>query len=242
MLFFRRTTTLGALILVAVLSNVVAINYFYDVPVKLFSSMLLLMDFFLLAPDTRRLTDIFILNKPTLPLVPEFTWNKRRSIRLAAAIKWIFLLGCFYGTISSMIKSQTVYGDLRPLPKYYGIYNVQTFIRNTDTIPPLLTDTVIWKQMIIQREGYASFIYMNDKRKNMRFSLDSTLHKAIIFPVEDSSVRSIFTIKSLDTTQIVMAGKLNTDSLQIIYKKVDLNSFLLLSRGFHWINEYPFNR
>ncbi len=34
LLFFRRTTTLGAAILVAVLSNVVLINFAYDVPVK----------------------------------------------------------------------------------------------------------------------------------------------------------------------------------------------------------------
>lgn len=32
LLFFRRTTTLGALILIAVLSNVALLNYVFDVP------------------------------------------------------------------------------------------------------------------------------------------------------------------------------------------------------------------
>ncbi len=55
LLFFRRTTALGALILVAVLGNVVMMNFSYDVPVKLFSSHLWLAAVFLLLPDIPRL-------------------------------------------------------------------------------------------------------------------------------------------------------------------------------------------
>lgn len=43
LLCFRRTTTLGACVLFAVLSNVVLVNFYYDVPVKLFSSTYLVM-------------------------------------------------------------------------------------------------------------------------------------------------------------------------------------------------------
>ena len=51
----RRTTLLGALVCIGVLSNVVMLNLSYDVPVKLYSSHLLLMAVFLAAPDLRRL-------------------------------------------------------------------------------------------------------------------------------------------------------------------------------------------
>jgi hypothetical protein len=43
LLLFRRTTTAGALVLIAVLTNIVTLNFSCDVPVKLFSSHLLLM-------------------------------------------------------------------------------------------------------------------------------------------------------------------------------------------------------
>lgn len=46
LLFFRRTTTLGALILCGVLANVVALNFSYGIPVKIFSSLLLLLAYF----------------------------------------------------------------------------------------------------------------------------------------------------------------------------------------------------
>src|ERR1700761_3391405 len=51
LLFFRRTITLGAILGVVVTSNIVAINFFYDVPVKLVSSILLLMCIFLVFRD-----------------------------------------------------------------------------------------------------------------------------------------------------------------------------------------------
>lgn len=55
LLAFRRTTTLGALILVGVLANVVALNVFYDVSVKLWSATLLATAAFLVLPDAERL-------------------------------------------------------------------------------------------------------------------------------------------------------------------------------------------
>jgi hypothetical protein len=50
----RRTTLLGALVTIGVMSNVVMLNFSYDVPVKIYSSILLLMAVFLAAPDARR--------------------------------------------------------------------------------------------------------------------------------------------------------------------------------------------
>ncbi len=54
LLFWRRSALTGALLAALVLGNVVALNYCYDVPVKLFSSHLLVLAIFILAPDLRR--------------------------------------------------------------------------------------------------------------------------------------------------------------------------------------------
>jgi uncharacterized membrane protein YphA (DoxX/SURF4 family) len=70
LLFSRRTTTLGALVIVGVMTNVVALNFCYDVPVKLYSTHLLLLAVGLAAPDLRRLANVLILNRPTTPRPP----------------------------------------------------------------------------------------------------------------------------------------------------------------------------
>jgi uncharacterized membrane protein YphA (DoxX/SURF4 family) len=242
LLFFRRTTLLGAVVLVAVLSNVVLINYCYDVPVKLFSSELLLMDLFLLAPYARPLADFFIRNKPTAPLPSEFTWKRPRFRWIACGLKCLIIAAAFYGNISSSVKTTKTYGDATPKPKLYGIYDVETFVRNKDTIAPLITDTTRWKQLVVQNEGYASVFFMNEHFQGMRFKVDSSLKKATLSPGQDTSVKALFVIGAPDSIHLTMAGRLKSDSLYVVLRKVDLQSFTLVSRGFHWVNEVPFGR
>lgn len=67
LLLHRKTKLLGVLILIPVLGNVVALNFFYDVPVKLFSSQLLIFAFMILLPDVERLARVILHNKPVVP-------------------------------------------------------------------------------------------------------------------------------------------------------------------------------
>lgn len=62
LLFFRRTTTLGAIVGIFVCGNVMAVNYCFDVPVKLLSTMLVVMCVFLLFRDYHRLMNFFFKN------------------------------------------------------------------------------------------------------------------------------------------------------------------------------------
>ena len=83
LLLFRRTTTLGALIVTGAMVQVAALNYAYDVPVKQYSAVLVLMALFIAAPDLRRVADVLVLNRATSPvdLGPDL---KTRRQRLAA--------------------------------------------------------------------------------------------------------------------------------------------------------------
>jgi hypothetical protein len=53
LLFFRRTALLGSLLAAATMANVVALNFFYDVPVKIFSTHLLLIAIVMPRPTCR---------------------------------------------------------------------------------------------------------------------------------------------------------------------------------------------
>jgi uncharacterized membrane protein YphA (DoxX/SURF4 family) len=63
LLLFHRATTLGTIVLIAVLGNVVMMNWSYDIPVKIYSSHLLFMAIYLLSSDAKRMVNIFFLNK-----------------------------------------------------------------------------------------------------------------------------------------------------------------------------------
>lgn len=93
LLVFRRTVTPGALVLVGVLTNVVALNLFYDVGVKLYSMTLLATAIFLVLPETPRLMRFF-LGAGSVPARRQLTLFRSRRGRLAAlAGQSAFLLG-----------------------------------------------------------------------------------------------------------------------------------------------------
>jgi len=60
LLCFRRTATLGALLAVAVMTNVALLNYAYGVPVKLYATMITISAAVLVLYDARRLFDFFV--------------------------------------------------------------------------------------------------------------------------------------------------------------------------------------
>jgi hypothetical protein len=80
LMLYWRTTTLGACILVAVLANIVVVNFTHDLPVKLVSTSYLLMACYLVAPDLRRLSALFVENKPFGAVRPPdgFGWPRSR--------------------------------------------------------------------------------------------------------------------------------------------------------------------
>ncbi len=86
LLLFRRTSTLGALAAAGVLLNIVMLNLCYDVPVKLYSSHLLMMAIFLLLPDVGPMCRLLVLRRPAeLHGVWVPRWE-RRALRVGSHV------------------------------------------------------------------------------------------------------------------------------------------------------------
>src|SRR6185436_2137046 len=63
LLIFPRTMLLGALVCLVDTVEIFVLNMCYDVPVKLLSFHLLLMSIFLIAPELKRLANLFLFNR-----------------------------------------------------------------------------------------------------------------------------------------------------------------------------------
>ncbi len=92
LLLFRKTAVFGSLFSITVLMNVLMINLFYDIPVKLFSFHLLCLAIFIAAPDIKRLFTFFFTNKTVAaPAPPAFVF--RPKVRLwKNIIKAVFIV------------------------------------------------------------------------------------------------------------------------------------------------------
>lgn len=82
------------------MTNVVALNFFYDVPVKLYSSHLLLMAVFLLLPDVQRLLGGLLFNRPTeartLDMPFSFSRRERWGLLALMTLFLVTVVGVFY--------------------------------------------------------------------------------------------------------------------------------------------------
>ncbi|HSN28607.1 MAG TPA: hypothetical protein VLT45_20115, partial [Kofleriaceae bacterium] len=88
LLLTRRTTLAGALVLVPVLTNVVMLNFCYDVPVKINSNHYLAMALVLALPDARRILDVVLLRRAVdaAPPLGVLRWRGRRAPVIAAKV------------------------------------------------------------------------------------------------------------------------------------------------------------
>jgi hypothetical protein len=243
LLLFRRTAVLGALLGVVVAGNIMVINYCFDVPVKLLSTALVVMSIFLLLRDAERLVNVFILNKTALPanLSPHRFKKRWKNITLIV-VKCLIIIYVLAGNITNDISMASHYGDKAPKIPLYGIYNVESFVRNKDTIAPLTTDTNRWSKLVIGYANGAQIKFMNDSSKFLSFKIDTQAHSIVINTYTDTLQKYDFAYTKPKPGVLLLNGKWQQDSLKIKFNRFDEKQFLLMRRGFHWINEQPFNK
>jgi hypothetical protein len=93
LLLWRRTATLGALIVAAVMTNVLMLNLCYDVPVKLFSAQCLIIAIALAAPRLRAVVAA-AMGYATAEVPPRPRMSSRWELaRWAARLTMVALLG-----------------------------------------------------------------------------------------------------------------------------------------------------
>ena len=242
LLFFRRTALLGALLLVSVLANIVMFNFAYDVPVKLYSTNLLLLAIWIAAFDARRLLNLLVLNR-TAPPQAEPQLGSTRSKRIVLQSAVLVILGLtLWKTLSNSYNAHTTYGDASPRPALYGLYETDEFVHNGTVLPPLLGDTTRWRRATFSRRGTLNIRLMNDSVRIFRVRVDTAARTALLLLPADSMQRMTLAYDVPDGSRLVMSGVFRGDSIRASFRRRDESDFLLFNRGFHWIQEFPFNR
>ncbi|MCU0239836.1 MAG: hypothetical protein MUC29_10365 [Pyrinomonadaceae bacterium] len=138
LLIYKRTRVLGAIILIGIMSNVVMLNFSYDVPVKLYSTHLLLMTFFILMPDIKRLCDFFIFNNPTQPEVYQPLFAKPKLNRWVIVFSTILVCGFMVNSFYTSHQATKFFTE--KIDSNYGIWNVEEIEIDGEIQEPLLTN------------------------------------------------------------------------------------------------------
>ena len=248
LLFYRRTTTLGALWLVGVMANVVALNFFFDVPVKLYSSNLLLASAFLALPDAGRLWNVLVARRATLPApLPRFRWGWAELLRpwLATAyLGWILYNQTLQGR-----EFQRQLGSDLPRSPLHGSYLVVDFSRENEDVPD--EDPACWRHVRIEPSGFVIVSSADGKQRMYRYEASAAGDTIKLWPSAGgigigapppaASNAPAFELELVwnDPEHLDLAGELEG---QLIVAQMKKRTYLLQDRGYHWISEEPFNR
>jgi hypothetical protein len=241
LLFIPQTATLGALICLADSIQIFALNMTYDVPVKLFSFHLIVLSLFLLAPEARRLVNVLLLNRPAEPstLVPLGRTIRARRLAVAAQIVFgAYLVGM---NVNSGIERWDRSGGGAPKSPLYGIWTIEQMAIDGETRSPLVTDFDRFRRVIFDRPTQAAFQRMNDTFEFYGAKID-TAAKTVTLTRPNAESPGTFSYEQPAPDVLVLNGSIDGRKMQIQTRLLDRNSFLLVTRGFHWVQEYPFNR
>jgi hypothetical protein len=240
LLAFRRTALLGALVSAGAMSQVVAMNFSYDVPVKLYSSHLLAMAIFLTLPDLRRLLDLFVLNRPVAAAAARPARPPQARLRRTALVAQAVLVAAYSGyLLDRSYEASREYGNLTPRPPFYGIWTVAELEADGISRPPLLTDATRWRRVVFEYAGYVTLQLMDGSRSNYGLTLGK--RRLALTKLDDRTWRSSFTYQETQPGLLTLAGTLEGKKTRLTLRREDESSYRLISRGFHWINETPFN-
>jgi uncharacterized membrane protein YphA (DoxX/SURF4 family) len=240
LLFFRRTATLGALITASVMLNIVMMNYCYDVPVKLYSSHLLAIALYLTLPDVGRLLNVLVFNRTAvarqiaLPI-------QRRWLRVTVYLGKIALLGWIAWTYSQRGQRMVPRADER-LAEIAGSYEVESFRRDGEDLPPLITETRRWRVCGINQWGRLVVRPIAGERRVFNLKLDETGNKLLLNSIQPTGTQLTWDLSRPDADHLQIDGTYDNATVSVRLKKIDVNQFLLMNRGFRWINEFPYNR
>ncbi len=242
LLIFPRTITLGALICLADMTEVFVLNMTYDVPVKLFSFHMILMSLLLLAPQARHLVSFFFLDRPVEPS-PSFTlFATRRARRISTAVLaflWLWMIG---NNVYSAWTSWHTRGGGRAKSALYGIWDIDQLTRDGQIQPPLLTDHSRWRRAIFDFPQFMQFQNMDESFTRLSVAIDSKENALTLTKPDDKSWKASFVFTRTAPDRLTLQGAMDGHQLSLQLHRLDETKFLFASRGFHWIQEYPFNR
>jgi len=242
LLIFPRTTLLGALVCVADMTQVFMLNMTYDVPVKQLSFLLLMLALFLLAPELRRLADFLFRNRAVSPSTQPQLFQTRRANRIALAAQVVFgvwLLGM--NGYSGWIDWHS-YGGGRDKSPLYGIWNVDELSIDGQIRSPLLNDYDRWRRVVFDFPQSITFQRMDDSFAYYGASINVNDKTIALTKYSDKNWKGNLTFQRVAENRLILDGNMDSHKIHMQLQLVDRSKFMLVSRGFHWIQEYPFNR
>jgi hypothetical protein len=194
----------------------------------------------LLAPDARRLADVFFLDRTAPPSSQKPLFRGRLANRIALVVQILVGVALLATNLYGSVQYERTLGAgiSKPL---YGIWTVEDFSLDGQARPPLLTDNARWRRVIFEASGYANIQQMDEKGQYYRASVNMGAKTVELTKSADAKWKANFSFLQPAPGQLTLDGSVDGHKVHARLQLFDRSKFLLVSRGFHWVQEYPYN-
>ena len=252
LLLHRKTTTIATLIIIPFTGNVFFSNLAYEGGEYVYSFYLIVLALFLFAFDANRLFRLFALEKPTIPNLfkPDFSDTRLKFGRVALKAVFVLFFVVIYGskTYAGYHSNPYQYPTKAGLPDAAGLYNVEEFVINGDTLAYSPLDPVRWKDVVFEKWATLSIrasrprvidstnveqIHFDDAKRNFEFAgsggrnyygydLDENAKTLKLINKVNASDQIVLHYSRPDSATIRLSGvSSGRDSLQVVLKKIN---------------------
>jgi hypothetical protein len=133
-------------------------------------------------------------------------------------------------------------GGGRPKSPLYGIWEVDQQTVDGQLRSPLLNDYGRWRRVIFDSPARVTFQRIDDSFARYAATINVKAKTLVLNDDVDKNWKANFTFAREAPDQLTLEGNMDGHETHLQLRLVDLNEFLLVNRGFHWIQEHPFNR
>ena len=255
-ILFRRTTTLGALMMIAILLPIWFVNIGYDAGVELASLHLLFLSLLILAKDARQFWAILIEHKNAAlnyvePLKFSKGWQRAGRLILKGSFILLFLVyrGLEYGKLHANGKTFKLPLD-NGVQSFTGFYSVDEFKINNKSLAYSPYDSVRWQNVVFEKFNTISIrvakpitINTNNKDRTTEYygnigrlfygyDADTIKHQFVLRNRIDSASKITLNYIRPNLKTFVLSGiNENKDSIFVVLNKVDKTYPLAITRS-----------
>jgi hypothetical protein len=238
LLTMRRTTLLGALVGMAAMTQIFILNMCFDVPVKLYSFHYLMMAAFLAAPELPRLVNGFVLGRAVPPLRLAPLLGSRRWHRLALTFRTLLVAVMLASQIQGGYQRwQSTYGAL-PLP--VGRWDVTRM--QIDGQEPSPSDPQRWTWLEFSNKFILRLAGPTPAPVAYRMTWNTDNKELTLAKIGGSASSATFGYDLSEAEQLELRGTMDGKDIVATLQRAPEKQYPLITRGFHWVQELPYNR
>ena len=99
-----------------------------------------------------------------------------------------------------------------------------------------------WRRLIVSESGGITVQTMDDAMTRFRAREDKEKHTYSLTTIFNPYDTITLTYSEPGPDQFMLTGKYQGEDISVQMRKTSVPTFLLATRGFHWVSEYPYNR